>query len=60
MKSVRELAESDLSDVVRLTGLNPPEWRLKVGAWRVRLSYMNDENVLMILRVLPRGKAYDR
>jgi hypothetical protein len=36
MKSVRELAESDLGDVVRLTGLNPPEWRLRVGAWRVR------------------------
>jgi mRNA-degrading endonuclease RelE of RelBE toxin-antitoxin system len=44
--------------VKRLTDVTPPEWRLRVGGWRVRFTYLPPENVLMVLRVLPRGKAY--
>lgn len=60
MRSVRRLAETDLGDVTKLTGLKPPEWRLRVGDWRVRFAYVDDDNVLMVLRVLPRSKAYER
>lgn len=42
----------------RLTG--GPELRLRVGDWRVRLELDSDERVIVIHRVLPRGRAYDR
>lgn len=45
-------------DVVRLEGVEPPEWRLRVGAWRVRFRRNTEERVLYILRVLSRDKAY--
>ena len=42
----------------RLTGR--PELRLRVGDWRVRLELDTAERVIVIHRVLPRGRAYDR
>jgi mRNA interferase RelE/StbE len=40
--------------------LNPVQWRLRVGDWRVRFSFDDDNRVIVVLRVLPRGRAYDR
>lgn len=36
-----------------------PEWRLRIGDWRVR--FMRDEStqVIHVTRVRPRGDAYD-
>jgi mRNA-degrading endonuclease RelE of RelBE toxin-antitoxin system len=45
-------------DVVRLQGISPPEYRLRVGDWRVRFRPGFDDRVVYVLRVLPRGKAY--
>lgn len=45
-------------DIKRLTGHEPPEWRLRVGAWRVRFSRAQGERTIVIQRVLPRGRAY--
>jgi mRNA interferase RelE/StbE len=45
-------------DVVRLRGSD--EWRLRVGAWRVRFERDDTVRVIYVLRVLPRGRAYDR
>ena len=42
----------------RLAGGN--ELRLRVGDWRVRLELDTAERILVINRVLPRGRAYDR
>jgi mRNA interferase RelE/StbE len=42
----------------RLTG--GPELRLRVGDWQVRLELDTDERIVVIHRVLPRGRAYDR
>jgi mRNA-degrading endonuclease RelE of RelBE toxin-antitoxin system len=33
---------------------------LRVGAWRVRFSFDEERRVIVVLRVLPRGRAYDR
>jgi mRNA interferase RelE/StbE len=33
---LERLAETGHGDVVRLTDVNPPEYRLRVGDWRVR------------------------
>ncbi len=40
--------------------LNPIEWRLRVGDWRVRFAFDDQRGVIVVLRVLPRGRAYDR
>jgi mRNA interferase RelE/StbE len=44
--------------VRKLTGLE--EWRIRVGAWRVRFAKDGDTQTIYITRILPRGRAYDR
>jgi mRNA-degrading endonuclease RelE of RelBE toxin-antitoxin system len=36
------------------------EWRIRVGDWRVRLIRDIDARLIVVQRVLPRGRAYDR
>jgi hypothetical protein len=36
---IDEEPETDQGDVKRLQGLDPPEWRLRVGEWRIRFAY---------------------
>lgn len=43
-------------DVRRLTGVEPPLYRLRVGDWRILFRFDND--TIRILRVLPRDKVY--
>jgi mRNA interferase RelE/StbE len=43
-------------DVRRLAGIDPPLFRLRVGDWRVLFRY--EEAMIVILRILPRDKAY--
>lgn len=45
-------------DIKRLT--ESPEYRLRVGDWRVRFLRDGDRLVITIVRVLPRGRAYER
>jgi mRNA interferase RelE/StbE len=52
------LAATGQGDVKRLRGIDPPEWRLRVGDWRVRFAYDFQTRTMSILRVLPRGRAY--
>jgi len=40
--------------------LSPSQWRLRVGELRVRFSFDEERHVIVVLRVLPRGRAYDR
>lgn len=51
------VSESLMGDVKRLTG-QPPEWRLRVGDWRVRFTRDASARAVIVLRVLPRGRAY--
>jgi mRNA interferase RelE/StbE len=37
-----------------------PEWRLRIGDWRALLLLDEEERVIRVTRVLPRGRAYDR
>ena len=53
--AIERLAVGD-GDVRRLTGIDPPLFRLRAGDWRVLFRY--DETAIFILRVLPRDKAY--
>jgi mRNA interferase RelE/StbE len=36
------------------------EWRLRVGEWRVRFDFDDEALLVVVTRVLPRGRAYDR
>jgi mRNA interferase RelE/StbE len=58
--AIRRLGESAelTGDVKRLTGSN--EYRLRIGDWRVRFLRDGRQLVITVVRVLPRGRAYDR
>ncbi len=57
-RAVERLAETGQGDVRRLQDLEPPEWRLRVGDWRVRFRFRTQEQILEVLRVLHRQNAY--
>ena len=53
------LLERDPSlDLRRLRGSD--EWRLRVGDWRVRFELDFEARTVIVVRILPRGRAYDR
>ncbi len=53
------LADDDeAGGVKRLSGSD--EQRLRVGDWRVRLRRDAQTHTITVLRILPRGRAYDR
>lgn len=56
--SVERYAQSGEGDVLQLTDIDPPEYRLRVGDWRVRFHRDSTRAILILLRVLPRDKAY--
>lgn len=53
-----ELAQAPLASPAlrKLTGSQ--QSRLRVGDWRVRLTLDTQARVLVVMRVLPRGRAY--
>lgn len=51
-------ANDPRSDLRKLSGTD--EYRLRVGEWRVRLDRDPSSHQITVLRVLPRGRAYDR
>ncbi len=46
-------------DVRKLAGADD-EWRRRVGEWRIRFTIDEAECAVVVLRVLPRGAAYER
>ena len=52
------VGEPPTGDIKRLSGITPPQWRLRVGDWRVRFSRDPESRTILVLRVLPRGRAY--
>lgn len=60
VRAIDRLAENEqlTGDVKRLRG--SAEYRLRVGDWRVRFLRDGDRLVITVIRVLPRGRAYDR
>lgn len=58
VEAVESLMASGQGDVLRLVDVEPPEWRLRVGDWRVRFRVGTLPATIVVLRVLPRDKAY--
>ncbi|MDQ6778757.1 MAG: type II toxin-antitoxin system RelE/ParE family toxin [Actinomycetota bacterium] len=54
----RVAARDQALDVRRLTG--SVELRVRVGDWRVRFTRDVEAKLIVVQRVLPRGRAYDR
>ena len=44
--AAERLATTEQGDVTRLQGIEPPEWRLRVGDWRVRFQYDHERRTL--------------
>jgi mRNA-degrading endonuclease RelE of RelBE toxin-antitoxin system len=44
--------------IVKLTDVDPPEWRQRVGDWRVFLQPHAEPKELHVLRVKKREQAY--
>ena len=55
--AVERHAATEQGDVMRLQGRDR-EWRLRVGDRRVLFAYRHEDGTLLILRILPRGRAY--
>jgi mRNA interferase RelE/StbE len=53
----RLVTSETVGDVRALTGV-PGGFRLRVGDWRVRYTLDTEAEQLVVLRVLPRGRAY--
>lgn len=56
--ALQQFAAIGLGDVARLTGIRPPEYRLRVGDWRVIFHKDDQQREIVVLHILPRGKAY--
>jgi len=55
----RLVGDPPAGDIIRLRG-REDEWRLRVGDWRVLMYLDSERRTVLVLRVLPRGRAYDR
>jgi mRNA-degrading endonuclease RelE of RelBE toxin-antitoxin system len=56
--SINRYATDSLGDVLRLQGITPPEYRLRVGKWRVRFRLDHGHGTMQILHVFLRDEAY--
>jgi mRNA interferase RelE/StbE len=56
---IDRLAAGDAVGVIRLRGADAA-YRLRVGDWRVIFRRLDGELIILVVRVLPRGRAYDR
>jgi mRNA-degrading endonuclease RelE of RelBE toxin-antitoxin system len=56
--ALEHFATTGEGNVIRLTNIKPPQYRLKEGDWRVRFKKHEKEQVLEILHVRHRSQAY--
>jgi mRNA-degrading endonuclease RelE of RelBE toxin-antitoxin system len=56
LRTIARFLESEKGDVKRLQGIEPPEFRLRLGDYRVRFHDLDDS--IEILRVRHRKDAY--
>ena len=58
LRALDRLAIEGAGEVRRLTGIEPPEYRLRVGKWRIRFQMDHAGETLNVLHVLRRDEAY--
>jgi len=47
-------------NVCRLVGELKDYYRLRIGAYRIILSLLEDEKIIAVVNIFPRGDAYKR
>lgn len=57
-QTIERFAATGAGDTKRLTGYEPPQFRLRIGNYRVRFRF--ERETMQILRVLPRDQVYRR
>ena len=57
-EAVKRFADTGYGDVKKLTEVDPPEWRQRVGDWRVFLQPHGEQKALHVVRVQNRKDAY--
>ncbi len=57
IRAINRYAATGNGDVIQLQG-REMEWRLRVGQWRVLFTFDEAQGSLVVLRVLPRSRAY--
>jgi len=55
--ALQRLVLTNAGNIKKLQGIDPPEFRLRVGDWRVRFSYP-DADTVRVNRVQNRKDAY--
>jgi mRNA interferase RelE/StbE len=58
MNALDRFALEGWGDVRRLTGIDPPEYRLRMGKWRIRFRVDHQTETVHVLHVLRRDEAY--
>jgi mRNA-degrading endonuclease RelE of RelBE toxin-antitoxin system len=56
--AIKRHADTEAGDVKRLKGRRDV-WRLRVGDWRVFMTYRFGDRVIEIARAMHRSEAYD-
>ena len=57
--AIRALAEAPRpASAIRLKGLTPPAWRLRVGEYRIVYEIHEAEVLVIVINVAPRGEVY--
>ena len=57
MQSIDRLSETGYGNIKKLHG-NIPEWSLRVGSWRVILTFDYANNTFTVVRVQHRREVY--
>jgi mRNA-degrading endonuclease RelE of RelBE toxin-antitoxin system len=57
--AVIRFGETNQGDIVKLSGKNPPEYRLRVGGWRVRFAWNQSSGSVVVLHIFRRGQGYE-
>ena len=58
MRAIDRFAIEGEGDVRRLAAIDPPEYRIRVGKWRIRFRIDYEEKTLLVLHVRLRDEAY--
>ena len=60
LAAIARLADTNQGDMTKLRGGNRDEWRLRVGNWRVILTFDYPNNIFTVMQVQHRREVYRR